>query len=378
MRVSLVDPSAFTPPYDRSLAAALARAGADVELVTSRFLYGPVPPADGYRVREPFYRLSARCGRDSRLRLPVKALEHPAEMVAAARRSGREADIVHWQWVTAPALDRFLVRPSGRPRALTLHYPLPAPSQHRALRRQRAFLADFDAVVSHTAHGAERLCGDVGLEPARVHVIPHGPLDYLTTLPEEAPLPAELAADGWDGPVVLFFGLLRPYKGVDTLIEAFAALDTDAELWIAGMPRMPIEPLRRLAERARGRVRFLPRFIADPEIPALLRRADVLALPYRQIEQSGVLYAGLAFGKAMVLGDVGGFAEVGREQGAARLVPPGDPPALAAALDQLLADPGERERLAAAARAAVEGPYSWDAIAARTLELYGALEAERR
>jgi glycosyltransferase involved in cell wall biosynthesis len=378
MRVSLVDPSAFTPPYDRSLAAALARAGADVELVTSRFLYGPVPPADGYRVREPFYRLSAGLGRDSRLRLPVKALEHPLEMAAAARRSGRESDLVHWQWVTAPALDRFLVRRSGRPRALTLHYPLPEPAERRALRRQRAFLDEFDAVVSHTAHGAERLRADVGLDPARVHVIPHGPLDYLTALPEEAPLPTELAEPAWDGPVVLFFGLLRPYKGVDTLIEAFADLDAEAELWIAGMPRMPIEPLRRRAERARGRVRFLPRFVADPEIPALLRRADVLALPYRRIEQSGVLHAGLAFGKPMVLGDVGGFAEVGREQGAARLVPPGDATALTTALDELLADRGERERLAAAARAAIEGPCSWDAIAARTLELYEALLAERR
>ena len=50
MRVQIVDPSAFTPPYDRSLAAALARAGAEVELLTSRFLYGPVPPPTGYRV----------------------------------------------------------------------------------------------------------------------------------------------------------------------------------------------------------------------------------------------------------------------------------------------------------------------------------------
>ncbi|MEA2273325.1 MAG: hypothetical protein QOI98_2033, partial [Solirubrobacteraceae bacterium] len=56
MRIQLVDPSAFTPPYDHALAAALARAGADVELVTSRFLYGPVPRAEGYRVTELFYR----------------------------------------------------------------------------------------------------------------------------------------------------------------------------------------------------------------------------------------------------------------------------------------------------------------------------------
>lgn len=376
MRVSLVDPSAFTPPYDRSLAAALARGGAQVELLTSRFLYGPVPEAEGYRVRESFYRRAAAAGLGSRLRLPLKALEHPGQMLAAARRAGR-SDIAHWQWVTVPSLDRLLVPASGRPRVLTLHYPLPPPGDRRALARQRRLLSNFDAVISHTEHGAERLRAEVGLREGQVAVIPHGPLDYLTRQPREEPLPDELAAVDPEVPVILFFGLLRPYKGVDTLLEAFAGLE-GAELWIAGMPRMPLEPLRELAARASGTVRFLPRFIADPEIPALMRRADLLALPYREIEQSGVLYAGLAFGKPMVLGDVGGFAELGRERGAARLVPPADPGALREALRELLSDRDERERLAAAARAAVEGPFGWDAIAARTLELYETLAARGR
>jgi glycosyltransferase involved in cell wall biosynthesis len=141
------------------------------------------------------------------------------------------------------------------------------------------------------------------------------------------------------------------------------------------MPRMPMEPLEELASRAPGTVRFIPRFIADPEIPALMRRADVLALPYRRIEQSGVLHAGLAFRKPMVLGDVGGFSEVGREHGAARLVPPGDVEALAAALREILDDPAERERLTAAAERAVAGEFGWDAIAARHLQLYADLGA---
>jgi glycosyltransferase involved in cell wall biosynthesis len=369
MRVSLVDPSAFTPPYDRSLAAALARAGAEVELITSRFRYGPVSPPEGYEVTESFYGLSGRTGRDSPARLPLKALEHVPEMLRGARRAGR-ADVVHWQWVTWPQLDRLLVPASGHPRVFTLHYPLPPPTAARALRSQRAFLSRFDAVVAHSEHGARRLREDVGLEPGRVRMIPHGPLDYLTRLEREQPLPEELA--GVEGPVILFFGLLRPYKGIDTLLEAFARIE-GAELWIAGMPRMPLEPLRELAARAPGRVRFVPRFIADPEIPALMRRADILALPYREIEQSGVLYAGLAFGKPMVLTDVGGFSEVGRELEAARLVPPGDPTALAGELRALLADRAERERLAATARGAVAGELGWDSIAARTLELYHSL-----
>ncbi len=78
MRVQIVDPSAYTPPYDRSLCAALARAGADVELVTSRFLYGPVPAEDGYRVSEAFYRRSADRGLDAPARRAFKLAEHLA------------------------------------------------------------------------------------------------------------------------------------------------------------------------------------------------------------------------------------------------------------------------------------------------------------
>ena len=95
---------------------------------------------------------------------------------------------------------------------------------------------------------------------------------------------------------------------------------------------MDVEPLRE-ARRAtrRGRVRFVTRFVEDAEIPAIFRRADLVVLPYRDAEHSGVLYTGLAFGKPMVLSAVGGFPEVA-EHGAARLVPPEDPAALAAAL----------------------------------------------
>lgn len=377
MRVSLVDPSAFTPPYDRALAAALARAGAEVELHTSRFLYGPVPGAEGFEVDERFYRGAARAGAGSKMRLPLKALEHPARMFGAARRLPAGADIVHWQWLTVPILDRYLLRPSPVPRLITLHYPLPPPEEPRALARQRSILDRFDAVVSHTRHGAHRLAADVGLDPERIHVIPHGAMDYLDEIADPEPLAPEL--EEVRGPVVLFFGLLRPYKGIDTLIEAFSRLSVPgAELWIAGMPRMPIEPLRALADRAPGRVRFMPRFISDAEIPALMRRADLLVLPYREIEQSGVLYTGLAFGKPMILSDVGGFSELGRDHRAARLVAPDDPAALATALGDLLTDELGREQLAAAAAAAAAGAFSWEAIAAQTLDLYERLVAAAR
>jgi glycosyltransferase involved in cell wall biosynthesis len=372
IRVQLVDPPAFTPPYDRALAAALARAGAEVELLTSHFLYGPVPAAEGYTVDERFYRRSARRGLDAPARRAFKLAEHFPDMIALRRALGG-ADVVHYQWLTLPGVDAMLL-PDARPRVMTAHYVLPPrPSRRRLAAARRAF-GRMDAVVSHSEHGAERLRAEVGLDPARVRVVPHGAFDYLTRLPVEKPLPAQL--EGASGPVVLFFGLLRPYKGIDTLLRAFSRIE-GAELWVVGNPRMDVEPLHRLAEESPGRVRFVSRFVEEAEMPAIFRRADVLVLPYRDVEHSGVLYTGLAFGKAMVLSSVGGFPEIA-EEGAARSVPPDDPDALAAAVADLVEDPGAREELGAAAARAAAGRYSWDAIAAQTLDLYRELQDSQR
>ncbi|HEU4945034.1 MAG TPA: glycosyltransferase family 4 protein [Solirubrobacterales bacterium] len=363
MRVQLVDPSAFTPPYDRALAASLARRDVEVELLTSRFLYGPVPEPRGYRVRECFYRHSASRGLEAPARRAFKATEHLSDMLRLRRELN--ADVVHYQWLTMPSLDAHLLPPK-RPRVLTAHYVLPPEASRRQVSTARKLFGRMDAIIAHSEHGASRLRDVVGIDRERIRVIPHGAFDYLTDLPQERPLPPEL--EGAEGPVILFFGLLRPYKGLDTLLEAFRQVE-GAELWIVGNPRMDVEPLRSLAAAAPGRVRFVTRFVEDAEIPAIFRRADVVVLPYRDAEHSGVLYTGLAFGKPLVLSAVGGFPEVAAT-GAARLVPPGNASALATALSELIGDDAARAELSRASRAAAAGPYSWDEAARLTLALY--------
>ena len=368
MQVQIVDPSAQTPPFDRSLAAALGRAGADVDLVTSHFVHGSVPRADGYRVRESFYRRSSRLPTNTLRRRALGLVEHLPGMLAH-RRAAASADVVHYQWLTLPALDARLL-PRGPALVMTAHGFLRGseggPSGDPALSR-------MDAVVALSDYGAERLRRSGAVDHDRLHVIPHGAFDYLTRMPDERPLPAEL--EGADGPVILCFGLIRPYKGVDVLLRAFAEVE-GAELWVVGRPLgVDVTELEALAAAAPGKVRLLTRYVPDAEVPAIMRRADVVALPYRDAEQSGVLYAALPFGKPVVASAVGGFPEVLQGHGAGRLVPPGDPAALAACLRELLAQPAERERLAAAALAAAQGPYSWDTIARRTLDLYRRLGA---
>ncbi|MGN6372888.1 MAG: glycosyltransferase family 4 protein [Solirubrobacteraceae bacterium] len=380
MRVHIVDPSAYTPPYDHALCSALARRGADVELITSRFAYGPVALPHGYARREFFYR-AARGPAGSRLRMGLKLAEHVPDMLRY-RRLARSAQVVHFQWLTVQHLDRCLLpsrRRSGgagggaaahrRPLVLTAHDVLPREPRPGQLRAQRRLYDRFDAIVVHSEHGCARLVQELGVEADRVRVIAHGAFEHLA----EQPAAQRVEGLPWksEKPVVLCFGLVRPYKGIDVLLRAWGELppEVSAELWIAGMPKMDVSALRAAAPAS---VRFDMRFIGDDELPAYFERADLVVLPYLEADQSGVLFTALAFGKPLLLSDVGGFPEMA-STGAARIVPAADAAALARALEQLLADPDGLARMGAHARAAARGPYSWDSVAQAHLTLYESL-----
>jgi glycosyltransferase involved in cell wall biosynthesis len=376
--VHVVDPSSYTPPYDHALCAALSRAGARVELVCSRFAYGSVPAPRGYTRNELFYRHAVgRAG--GRVRGAVKLAEHVPDMLRC-RRHARAADVVHFQWLSVQALDRHLLpsrsKAGGgrRPLVLTSHDILPREPRPGQLKAQRRAYERFDAIVVHSRRGRERLVAELGVDAERVHVIEHGAFTYLA---ERAPgVPAPVAPHRTDKSVVLMFGLLRPYKGVGVLLDAWRGVDgqsviEDAELWIAGLPKMDVAPLKRMAPPG---VRFDDRFIDERELPAYFERADLVVLPYLQADQSGVLFTALAFGKPLLLSDVGGFPEL-EQTGAARIVPAGDARALGAALRELLGDRATLAKMCVKARAATQGHYSWQAVADKHLRLYERLLA---
>src|SRR5680860_1055760 len=134
MRVRLVDPPAYTPPYDHSLAAALARAGASVDLSTSRPTYD-APVAGGFAVREDFYRRAMARDHSTNTRRALRLAEHLPDMLRHHRVGGRGVDVVHYQWLTLEALDSALLA-RGVPRVFT---------SHNVLRRGRGRLREEGA-----------------------------------------------------------------------------------------------------------------------------------------------------------------------------------------------------------------------------------------
>ena len=346
MKVLLADPPAYTPPYDRALASALGRAGIDVELLTSRFRYGSVARAEGYRARELFYPVSSRLGRD-RLRLAVKALEHPAGLLALALAP---ADVVHLQWVGAPEIDAWLLR-TRAPLVFTAHDLLPRRTGHRRALWRRLF-GRFDRIVVHSENGRRTLAG-FGVPAEKLRVIPHpvfpGSVEHRD-----------------DGRTVLALGSIRPYKGLGDAISAVQRVD-GARLLVAGDARGSIDGLRATAgETVTWRLGWLgPADIAD-----VLAETTVGVFPYLpELDQSGALLQVLGAAVPAVVYDVGGLGELVRTYAAGRVVPQGDIEALAAALRELLAGGSALEEArAGAARAREE--LTWDAAAAAHVALY--------
>jgi glycosyltransferase involved in cell wall biosynthesis len=187
------------------------------------------------------------------------------------------------------------------------------------------------------------------------------------------------ASLGLDGEVVLFFGFLRRYKGVDTLLAAWPAVRARraATLVVAGEPYEDADDIRRRAREAGGppSVRLLARYAGDDEVEALFKAADVVVLPYRSATQSGVTQVAYAMGLPVITTDVGGLAETVVPGRTGLVVPPEDPAALAGAIVEFF-----ERGLAPALRdgvAALRDAHSWETLANETVALVDSLAPAR-
>ena len=335
MRIVVADPPAFTPQYDHALAAALARAGHDVTLLTSRFRFGARPDVDGFVLDERLYPLSSRVPGRSRLRLPLRAFEH---MRAQRELVRADADVVHLQWLAWPRADaRMRFR---RPSVFTAHDLLPRRTASRT-ELWRRLLAAFDRIVVHSEHGRDAL-RELGVD---AHVIPH-PV-----------FPAELDRRD-DGGTVLALGVIRPYKGLADAVEVTQRIG--ARLLVAGDPVDAPVPEAAHVEARLG-------YLSEAEVDRALGESTVAVFPYRpELDQSGALLRALGAGVPAVAYDVGGIAEPVRRFEAGVVVPAGDVAALAEALRRVLEDPEPFRAGALRARDAL----TWDASARAHIELY--------
>jgi glycosyltransferase involved in cell wall biosynthesis len=198
----------------------------------------------------------------------------------------------------------------------------------------------------------------------QIAVLPHGPHDHYqdsagaSALREPLPETCNL----------LFFGVIRPYKGLEDLVAAFDAIPPEDihRYWLTVVGEtwegwtLPGELIA--GSRYVGRITFVNRYVHDNELDAYLRGSDAVILPYRRSSLSGPLHVAMGYGLPIVMTDVGGNAEAAEGYGGIILVPPGDPVALRTAIETLAPSDVRHEH-----------PHSWEHTAARYDAMFDAL-----
>jgi D-inositol-3-phosphate glycosyltransferase len=238
-----------------------------------------------------------------------------------------------------------------------------------------------DRIFVHTQKMKTELCDDFGVAPKAVVVIRHPINDAFpdTELtPAEAKRKLGLRAEE---KAVLFFGRIRPYKGIEHLLAAFHPLlakDRSYRLIIAGEPKKGSEAYREQIEQTverefeQGQIVLRIQFIPDAEMELYLKAADVLVLPYKEIFQSGVLFLAYSFGLPVVATDVGSFREEIVEGSTGFLSKPGDPAELSKAIETYFAS--DLYRNLNVRRQVIkdyaEANHSWSAVADLTRNAY--------
>ncbi|WP_217915585.1 glycosyltransferase [Miltoncostaea marina] len=329
--------------YAAALTGAMSAAGHEVRVVTPRF--ATAAPAE-----------------------VIGALAGPREGgdVALRRVAAFAPDVVHVQFAVAafgtgvPALLRFIAEvraATGAPVVVTAHEVTRDTAMLRLPGRllYRRLCAGAARVLVHTGAAARALVDEVGVDAARVAVVPH----HRRPPPEPAVAPGELRARHGlgDARVLLAFGFVHVDKGLDDLVAALAALRarrpdalTGVRLVVAGTvrprsgafrafearDRLHLARVRRaIAREGMGELVRFTGYVPEGEVAPWFGLAEALVLPYRRIEQSGVGSLAAALGVPVVASRAGGLAE---DFGDPRWThEPGDREGLAAAIERLLA-----------------------------------------
>jgi glycosyltransferase involved in cell wall biosynthesis len=387
-RVLMVDPACYSPFYDVPLCRQLRAQGVDVRLLTSRFHYDPTR-SDGDVGEACFYPLTSRLPLSNAARRLVAGVEHPLgwlSVLSRLCRSGVPA-IVHSQWLPLPSVDVAILRAAraaGAAWVHTVHDLEPRRESRGSAAEFRLAYRSADHLLVHCPDTARGLTARFGVPGDRVSRVAVGASLEASGAPDCASARQRLDLPG-DGRLALFFGVLRESKGIELLVAAtarLAARHRDFRLAIVGRPqglgrREILECLRR-SGLDEGRVVLRLAYVPSSEVPLYFAAADFVVYPYLQADQSAALTLALANGRAAVVSRVGGLPDLVEDGVSGRLVPPGDVAALAAAIEELLSDPGRTEAMGRAAASLATRTLSWSRAAEQTAAAYEiALRARR-
>jgi glycosyltransferase involved in cell wall biosynthesis len=300
---------------------------------------------------------------------------------------GNRPHLIHFQWLLDRDADYYLLKLLkwfGVKVVYTAHDLLPHDEDTAGNRRLfKRIYQLVDKLIVHAESNKNEMIEIFNIGADKISIIPHGSNGLFFN---HRGISREVARDHLGIPigkkVILFFGLIKRYKGIEYLVQAFKDIKDqveDAMLLIAGKVWEGDAELLRyysgfLAQfNGSGDVRCVTGYIPFDEIGHYFMAADVVVLPYIKASQSGVLLAALAAGRPVVVTDTGGLSEIVENGRSGFVVPPKDAKALAEASIKILKSPELLGQMSREAKVLAETTYSWKGIALKTMDVYRSL-----
>lgn len=388
MKVFVMDMLCMVPYYDGYLCSALQKKVPGIKLGAISFHLQPDFFSDHTVLRHPgFIDLVTRFKiRSKTIRRFLKFSEYILNLILLlVQFIFVKPDIIHIQWiplvVKLPIELWFLriMQKRGVKLVYTVHNLLPHDTGDRHRQTFHKVYRMMDMLVCHTNQTRSDLVTQFCIPEHKTVVIPFGPNIQDTQHLPTADARQMLGIDT-DKVMALYFGSIRPYKGLEFLLEAWKHVVDQAPrtalLFIAGNGQKEyLNNIEQLIDHmgVTVAVRTDLRFIPEEELLTLIHASDILVYPYKDVTQSAALLSGMLFGKAIVATNVGGFRETLEHDQTALLVDYGDCTQLADNLSRLIKNQADRQRLGQAVKAHLEMNYSWENIAEQTLCVYNRL-----
>ncbi len=389
MHVTMFDPGNFTPHYVENLSNALMDLGVRVDIITSAPLFEDAGSNRSVHVENHFFKLAGRTGqhflrRHGALRRFLKAVSYPLGLWRTWRAmQGETPGILHVQWALFPWLDAILfrkLRSKGWLIVYTAHDVVTELDGPLTRWMFRQVYRTSDAVMVHTPGLAGTLRDDCGDVLARVCAIPEG----ISTFPLSPEVDRGRARGVLGlrslGPVLLFFGMIKRYKGLEHLLRAWPLVlkeFPDAQLLIAGEGMVSLRPFKRLLESLKitNSVELRPGYVSRLEAQYFFCAADAVVLPHVKISTSGVVPLAYRYARPVIATTAGAMPEIVRDGETGFLAPPGDEHSLAEAICRGFRNPEVLANMGVWARDWFERDRNWREVARQTIALYSSLNS---
>ena len=372
MKVLMID-ALVGSDYSECLCSALKNTGTDIALIV------PENKSTRDTIEFPLLKwLPTKDKQASKLAKIFKFLFYLIRVLNNIRQN--KVDIVHYQFFRrkSEVLFFYLLKLLKVKLVYTAHNVMPHENGRFDFKIQSFVLKTATAIIAHTQFIKNKLIETFEIENEKIYVIAHG--NYDSQLPEKQISKKQARKNlsiRQDENVILFFGAVKAYKGLDLLLDAFeiaASQNQNLRLVIAGSP--DTEELKNKyankINQLKSKNRIIHNFAYVPteKVADYFLAADIIALPYKNIYHSGIIHLTFSYGRPFVATDVGDFREMAEEGKCGKISPENSATSFAETLLDCFADKELLEKMGKYCKKISDTKYSWNDIAKKTRDLY--------